>query len=102
MDKPFQRKGSESNAHVGRDFESKIQKYFALQKLPLTAGISVPIGINGKKIISLTLAMKKRKFLLNVKLINGQKVAMSQVQNLPFGMRPCSSFMLHHQVTGKF
>ena len=27
MDKPFQRKGAISNAHVGRDFEASIQDF---------------------------------------------------------------------------
>jgi hypothetical protein len=29
MDKPFQRKGALSNAHVGRDFETLAQQFFA-------------------------------------------------------------------------
>lgn len=33
MDKPFQRKGSESNAHVGREIESWAQAFFATQGL---------------------------------------------------------------------
>jgi len=49
MDKPFQRKGSRSNAHVGRDFEKKLQEYFSKQKLPLFDSVSVPIGISGEK-----------------------------------------------------
>lgn len=67
MDKPFQRKGSKSNAHIGHDFESKIQKYFAQQKLPLTAGISVPIGINGKKIHYFDLGNEEKKVLVECK-----------------------------------
>ena len=67
MDKPFQRKGSKSNADVGRDFESKIQKYFAEQKLPLTAGIMVPIGINGKKNHSFDLGNEERRILIECK-----------------------------------
>jgi hypothetical protein len=49
MDKPFQRKGAESNTHVGRDFEAKAQAFFAQQGLHLTPGIAVEIGINGQK-----------------------------------------------------
>ncbi len=67
MDKPFQRKGSESNAHVGRDFESKIQNYFAQKNLHLTAGISVPIGINGKKNHSFDLGNEEKKVLVECK-----------------------------------
>ena len=67
MDKPFQRKGSESNAHVGRDFESKIQNYFAQKNPHLTAGISVPIGINGKKNHSFNLGNEEKKVLVECK-----------------------------------
>ncbi|NLW82209.1 MAG: hypothetical protein GXY42_11125 [Desulfovibrionales bacterium] len=67
MDKPFQRKGSESNAHVGRDFETKIQEYFTLQKLPLTAGILVQIGINGTKNHSFDLGNEEKKILIECK-----------------------------------
>ncbi len=49
MDKPFQRKGAESNTQVGRDFEAKAQIFFAQQGLDLMPGMAVEIGINGKK-----------------------------------------------------
>jgi hypothetical protein len=67
MDKPFQRKGFESNAHVGRDFEGKIQDYFAKQGLLLNSGITVPIGINGKKSHSFDLGNKDTKVLVECK-----------------------------------
>ena len=67
MDKPFQRKGAKSNAHVGRDFENQIQAYFAKQNLPLNAGISVPIGINGKKYHSFDLCNEEKKVLVECK-----------------------------------
>jgi len=67
MDKPFQRKGSESNAHVGRDFEEKIQRYFEKQGLSLASGISVQIGINGKKLHSFDLGNKDDKVLIECK-----------------------------------
>lgn len=48
MDNNFQREGSISNAHVGRDFENKIQAYFAQQNIELTKNVAVSIGVDGK------------------------------------------------------
>jgi hypothetical protein len=47
MDKPFQRKVALNNAHVGRDFETMAQQFFAKQGLHLIPGVLVQIGING-------------------------------------------------------
>ena len=49
MDKPFQRKGADSNAQVGRDFENVAQEYFARQGLNLVPNFMIEIGINGHK-----------------------------------------------------
>ncbi|RKY29008.1 MAG: hypothetical protein DRP79_01550 [Planctomycetota bacterium] len=49
MDRPFQRKGARSNAHVGRDFGAKAKKFFARQGLNLTSCFEIGIGINGWK-----------------------------------------------------
>jgi hypothetical protein len=49
MDAPFQRVGSISNSHVGRDFELVAQKCFALQDVHLQLGHAVPVGIGAKK-----------------------------------------------------
>lgn len=46
MDKPHQRKGSKSNAHVGRDFEVAAQCYFANEGIPLELNIKIPVGIS--------------------------------------------------------
>lgn len=68
MDKPFQRKGAKSNAHVGREFEVKIQQYFAqIFGLFLKTSISVPIGINGQKIHSFDLGNAEQKILVECK-----------------------------------
>jgi hypothetical protein len=45
----FQRNGSISNAHVGKDFESKAKTFFATQGVILDKNISIEIGIEGKK-----------------------------------------------------
>lgn len=47
MDKPHQRTGSISNAHVGRDFENIALKVFAERGLSLEMNFKVPIGLNG-------------------------------------------------------
>jgi len=67
MDKPFQRKGSKSNAHVGRDFETKAQDFFAQQSLPLNANVTVQIGINGYKPHSFDLGNVDLKILVECK-----------------------------------
>lgn len=67
MDKPFQRKGSKSNAHVGRDFEAKAQDFFAQRGLLLTANVTVPIGINGQKPHSFDLGNADLKILVECK-----------------------------------
>lgn len=50
----FQRIGSVSNAHVGRDFESIAKEYFQKQGMMLEANYSVPVGAGQEK--------KKRQF----------------------------------------
>ena len=45
----FQRVGSVSNAHVGRDFESVAQEYFQQQKVLLGSNYSVPVGVAAEK-----------------------------------------------------
>ena len=67
MDKPFQRKGSKSNAHVGRDFENAIQSYFEKNNLSLNEHVSVQIGINGKKYHSFDLGNEEKKVLVECK-----------------------------------
>ena len=67
MDKPFQRKGADSNTQVGRDFEAKAQAFFAEQGLHLTPGISIEIGINGKKPHNFDLGDHSGKVLVECK-----------------------------------
>lgn len=49
MDKPHQRIGSKSNAHVGRDFELAAQRFFANKGLALDLNIKIPVGIGDLK-----------------------------------------------------
>lgn len=45
----FQRVGSVSNAHVGRDFESVAKEYYRQQGIPLSSNFSVPVGVASEK-----------------------------------------------------
>ncbi len=67
MDKPFQRKGAESNTQVGRDFEGKAKDFFAQQGLHLTRGIEVKIGINGRKPHNFDLGDNQKKVIVECK-----------------------------------
>jgi hypothetical protein len=67
MDRPFQRKGAKSNSHVGREFESKIQSFFANQGVHLLANVKIPIGINGLKPHSFDLGNIEHKIIVECK-----------------------------------
>ena len=67
MDKPFQRKGAESNTQVGRDFEAKAQVFFAQQDLYLTPGMAVEIGINGRKSHNFDLGDEQKRVIVECK-----------------------------------
>jgi len=49
MNKPFQRVGSRSNAHVGSEFESATSKFFLDQGIDLTPNIKIEVGISKLK-----------------------------------------------------
>ena len=49
MDKPFQRIGSKSNAHVGREFESAASKFFLSQGITLVPNLKVEVGVSNLK-----------------------------------------------------
>lgn len=67
MDRPFQRKGAISNAHVGRDFEQKAKLFFSSQEIDLSSGFIVPIGINGHKNHKFDLGNEKHKIIVECK-----------------------------------
>ena len=67
MDKPFQRKGSESNAHVGREFESWVKAYLETQGLVLAPDFIVDIGINSKKAHKFDLGSNSEKVIVECK-----------------------------------
>ena len=66
-DKPFQRKGAESNSQVGRDFEAAAKAFFARQGLHLTPGVAVPIGLAGRKAHNFDLGDEKARILVECK-----------------------------------
>ncbi|NRF32128.1 hypothetical protein [Vibrio coralliilyticus] len=49
MDKPFQRIGSKSNTHVGREFESSASKFFLSQGIALVPNLKVEVGVSNLK-----------------------------------------------------
>ncbi len=49
MNKPFQRIGSLSNAHAGRDFEISAKNFFQTQGLILELNVKVPVGVSTLK-----------------------------------------------------
>ncbi|MFM2486306.1 hypothetical protein [Celerinatantimonas yamalensis] len=49
MNKPFQRIGSKSNAHVGSEFESAASKFFLNQGIKLTPNFKIEVGVSKLK-----------------------------------------------------
>ncbi len=67
MNTPYQRKGAKSNAHVGKDFETEAQKFFARKGLSLQRNTEVPIGISGKKVHNFDLGDPVAKVVVECK-----------------------------------
>jgi hypothetical protein len=68
MNKPHQRIGAKSNAHVGRDFELAAQKFFISEGLNLDLNLKVSIGINEiKKDHAFDLGCESKKVLVECK-----------------------------------
>lgn len=68
MNKPHQRIGSKSNAHVGREFELAAQKFFDSEGLKLDLNIKISIGVDEvKKDHAFDLGCKKEKILVECK-----------------------------------
>jgi len=44
MNKPFQRVGSKSNAHVGKEFELSAQRFFQSTGLNLELNVKIEVG----------------------------------------------------------
>ena len=68
MDIPFQRVGSISNAHVGREFELTAQQFFALQNVHLQMCHYVDVGVGpAKKSHAFDLGCPDQKVLVECK-----------------------------------
>ena len=67
MDRPFQRKGAVSNAHVGREFEIKAREFFAQQGIILSPSFVLAIGINGKRQHKFDLGDQNKKVIVECK-----------------------------------
>lgn len=68
MDKPFQRVGSISNAHVGRDFELIAQSFFLQQGLYLHPCHFVEVGVGPtKKLHAFDLGCSEQKVIVECK-----------------------------------
>jgi hypothetical protein len=67
-DKPFQRIGSPSNAHVGDAFEILVQRFFAQQGVEVQRDHVVPIGVGlSKKLHAFDLGCSSKKWLVECK-----------------------------------
>ena len=68
MNKPFQRVGSQSNAHAGSDFEKAAQAFFASKGLELQRDVKVPVGVGAiTKDHAFDLGCEERKVLVECK-----------------------------------
>lgn len=68
MNRPFQRIGSQSNAHVGREFEDSARMFFETQGVSLHANLTVLVGVGSlKKNHSFDLGNSERKILVECK-----------------------------------
>jgi hypothetical protein len=68
MDKPFQRIGSKSNAHVGRDFEIAAKEFFSCSGIELVSDLKVPVGVGSiKKEHAFDLGCKTQKIIVECK-----------------------------------
>src|SRR5882672_2745335 len=67
MNKPHQRIGSVSNAHVGADFERAALEFFAQKNIKLSRDFAVELGLNRKKKHCFDLGTSKEKILVECK-----------------------------------
>ena len=68
MNKAFQRSGSKSNAHIGRDFELHALNYFKSQGIALIKNFKISLGIEEqKKLHAFDLGCKQAKIIVECK-----------------------------------
>ena len=75
MNKPHQRVGSISNAHVGKDFEAVAVDVFAAKGIHLESELKLPVGVaENKKLHAFDLALLDCIGYHLERLVNNQKV----------------------------
>lgn len=67
VNRPHQRKGSISNAHVGAAFEKMALEYFATEGISLERDYKIPIGLNEKKQHGFDLGSSNPKIIIECK-----------------------------------
>jgi hypothetical protein len=67
MNRPHQRIGSVSNAHVGADFERVALEFFARQGISLSRNFAVQIGLKRRKSHCFDLGAAKEKIIIECK-----------------------------------
>jgi hypothetical protein len=67
MNRPYQRIGSVSNAHVGADFERVALEFFATQGIQLIRNFPIELGLTRKKTHSFDLGSSNPKILIECK-----------------------------------
>jgi hypothetical protein len=67
MANSFQRVGSISNTHAGREFEKAARLFFAETGVPLEVGFSVPVGYKIKKLHKFDLGSENPPILVECK-----------------------------------
>jgi hypothetical protein len=98
----FQRVGSISNAHAGREFEQAAQLFFARQGIDLISNFGVEVGFAKKKIRKFDLGSSDPAVVVECKSHNWTQGATFQAQKLPFGMSRCCTFISRLIDTGKY
>lgn len=68
MNKPHQRVGAISNAHVGKDFEALALKVFAAKGIDLQGDLKLPVGVaDSKKLHAFDLGCAEQKIIVECK-----------------------------------
>jgi len=67
IEKPFQRVGAVSNAHVGADFEVVALEFFAKQGIELSRKFPVELGLAQKKVHCFDLGARDKKIIVECK-----------------------------------
>lgn len=68
MSNSFQRAGSKSNAHIGREFEFKALKFFESKGIKLKVNVKVPVGLGDKlKLHAFDLGSEQNKIIVECK-----------------------------------